>query len=77
MEHKRIDIRGHLYQWVDSTCWTPVVVGGLGIPASPHFFDLAEALVWVEQRPQFMLLEHKCIRAFKLPATGSLTEEGK
>lgn len=79
MEHRRVDIDGHLYQWVDSTCWQAIVMGAthLSSPSAKIFYNFEEAMAWVEQRPQFMLIECKCIRAFKLPATGSLTEEGK
>lgn len=76
MEHRRVDIHGHLYQWVDSTYWA-ARVHGAGGEAHRYFFDLESALDWVENKPQFVLDELKCIRAFKLPATGSLTEEGK
>lgn len=76
MEHRRVDVHGHLYQWVDAICWEAVVVSTSPNPGR-IFFTLEEAFSYINMKPQFMLIEHKCIRAFKLPATGSLTKEGK
>ena len=73
MEHRRVDIHGHLYQWVDFVCWEAVVARGGGslLHAGMSFASLKEALDWIQDKPHFMLIERTCIRAYKIPSVVS------
>lgn len=49
MEHRRVVIHDHTYQWVDSEIWEARVVGGTAL--GRLFDSFNEALEWVQEKP--------------------------
>lgn len=72
MEHRRVEINDHPYQWVDSQMWEARVVGGAG---PGRLFDtFEEALNWVQCKPQFALIRVECVRAYKIRSEAQVPE---
>jgi hypothetical protein len=72
MEHRRVKIHDHLYQWVDAEMWEARVVGS----ATPgRLFDtFEEALSWVQRKPHFMLIKVECVKAYKIRSPVQVSE---
>lgn len=64
MEHRRVKIHDHTYQWVDDEIWEARVVGGTAL--GRLFDSFNEALEWVQEKPHFILVKIECVKAYKI-----------